>query len=232
MRIGHLMSEALRERVVVLSPWVFVVRRVNSDDLRRVGWAELEGASDAVVARRQADDDRKIEQAKRVASNPKSVAKLEADRTALRQRQAEMELQRMLGSASGQRAWLERCDAYIRACVVSAGRIRLDREPAKGADGDPLPIELFDLADLPSVAEAVDGSDAYTDPMTFVADQSQHDPEQGRVWIHVLSERQRVTLGSTLLQLQGVAPELAAFRALAEHAAPTAQARKGVRRAS
>ncbi len=204
MGLGDLVREASRDRVVAVGPWLFRVRRVNSDDLRRVGWAELEGSAAAREARQQVQDQAAVERARHLggdAQADRKAAMVEADR----RRQAAATFARMTSTPEGERAWVQRCDAYIRACVTHAGRV----------SGDALPdaVTVLELEQVADVAHELEPG-VYLHPARIVLEETEQDLDAtpARVWVHHLTAEQRILLGTVLIRLQSVAGEVRPFR--------------------
>lgn len=204
MGLGDVVRETQRDRVIAVGRWLLRVRRVNSDDLRRVGWAELEGSASAREARQQVQDQAAVDRAQALggeAQADRKRAMLEADR----RRQAAATFDRMTSTPEGQAAWTRRCDAYIRACVVGAGRLRDDIDAG--------PVAVHELEDIPQIAAELDPG-VYLAPARIVPDEADADLDASpaRVWIHVLTAEERILVGTVLIRLQSVAGEVRPFR--------------------
>lgn len=213
--VAKLLVESTRERIVVLGRTLYAVGRVDSDKLARAGWAELEGSSLAKAAL----DEIEAEQAELTAriSGPKQAEQIAGQREAAAKRLREISQNRwkaLVARPEGAESMLARCTAYVCAAVFRAGRL-LDTATV-GTDAGVLP----DTLDPATVAEDLREPDeiargdrpCYLGPIRFVPKQTDEDPEKNVVWVHRLSEEQRLTLGVIVMGLQSAAGEVTSFR--------------------
>lgn len=208
MSIAHEIASQARERYVVLGQRIFAVRRVNSDDLRHVGWAALEGtASVREAQKRMAAEVRELRD--RLNGTPAEQIAAERAKVGARLEQMAVEkLELLEGRPEGRNAFLERCTAYVCAAVCGAGRL-LQRYSGEA-------LVLNDGVDPDQIAEplpdAGDGRIRYLEPVRFVRLEADEDLDAGRIWVHRLTEDDRRSLGLQCIALQSVASEVAPFR--------------------
>lgn len=205
MSLLHDIAQAARApRYVAFGRLVLEVRRVNSLDLARVGYAHLEGSG---AYRAWQDEQREqMELELSGATNPDIP---EADRARIR---GEIEarhprtiydwIQRSPDQLDATSALLERAEAYLCAAVTGVGL--LSDEAIDHVDGDD-PHLFPDSVDRDSLAGP--GGLEVVELVKLDADE---DVEAGRLWVESLlpSEADRVTLGVRLLALQEVRSSL------------------------
>jgi len=224
--VARLIAESAREHYVVLDRTIYAIRRINSDQLRHHGWAELEGASSVKAALEQIDREAE-DLRKRI--DPKRRKKPDDE---LRMKLLELQRSRMLAIYSrpeSAEAQLARCTAYICAAVVGAGRLRDD------VDLKELVVVLPDDADPATLAEDLRLPDeiehgappVYLAPVRFVQDEAAEDLDHAITWVHRLSAIQRSTLGALVIDLQSVAGEVTSFRRAAGAAGGVLEAGEG-----
>ena len=220
--MAAILAAPARPVLISFGRLVYEVRRVNSDDLRRVGYAVLEGESSVRAAEREIKDE-----ARRARKLLRGLSG-EAKTTEARRIEGELEekeekrLELMLESPQRQVALLERSAAYICAAIVGAGRL-LDgvASPDLGTVIDAADPALV-LEDLRSDAEIEAGKPPiYVEPIRYVQEEAEQDPDKGRIWVHALPEGERRILGGAVIVLQGVSREIRPFR-LEPPAAPDA----------
>lgn len=185
-------------RYIALGTAVYRVERVVSDEIRRQGWATLEGASATQEALQRAQDD-----LLRAHDVSRGVDPATLDARSARDQEAEQDRARaviaaMNRDAASQLAFLARCDAYVLAAVSGIGD---PSEPVDGAKVYPRGTVAADVS-----AEVVSAR--------FVRARSEEDVDAGRVWLHHLSEAERRNLGLLIqsVQQEDAAREVAPFR--------------------
>lgn len=222
-RVAAQLVESTGNRLIVVAGMVLEVQRVDSDMLRREGWAALEGASSVREALERIRQEQQAERSA-FAGTPEEVrvARSQHNRE-LAEKSARRTLEAMLSRPEGQVEFLRRCTAYLCAAVVRLGVARPDLElpiqdPTVGPfallpPGTPAP----DVAkDLRTEEEAAAGAPpVFLEPGGFVRLREQEDAAAGRVWAHRLSEAQRMAVGSAILSLQSVAVSVRPFRGAA-----------------
>lgn len=229
--VARLIAESTRERYVVLGRTIYAVRRADSDALRHVGFAALEGAASVReamdrIGAEQADEVKRLNGMpadQRAAAQAEVMARL----TDLGQRR----LQAMVATPSGDAAMLERCTAYLCAAVVGAGMLRADASDfgsvAVLADQVEPSSVAEDLRDEDEIAAGV--APTYLAPIRYVRSQAEEDLDAGRVWVQTLSIEQRSALGMVVIGLQSVASEVTPFRRAAGAAGGDLEAGNEVR---
>ena len=200
-------------KLIAWGDLVYRVRRVDSDDLRRVGFAALEGS--ASVREAETELRRLQREARaRISKLTPEEAIVELEKAAAREAEiAEQRLVAVLGRPEGQTALLDRYDAYICAAITGAGRLLATTErrpPGVVVDADDPAKVLEDLRDQEEIEAGKEP--VYIEAIRFSQREAEHDPDRGVVWIHALSEDQRRLLGAAIGILQSVTGALVPFR--------------------
>lgn len=193
--LAHLQAAASEPWYAIVDRAIYRFERVCSDDLRRVGYAHLEGSIAAAIAQEEAAQPLREQIATAgLATEADRAARLEA----LRQRDEERRARRTreaLQSEAGAAAALERATAYVCAAVTGGcllpgdapaephGSVRVTRELPAGAE-----VEAFRF--VPRREGAAGAS----------------------VWVHTLSAGRRLALGNAIVAALDVAPEVLPFR--------------------
>jgi hypothetical protein len=212
-KMAAILAAPARPVLISFGRLVYEVRRVNSDDLRRVGYAVLEGAASVRAAEKEIKEESRKARALLKATPAEELAEQEA---LAEERLAEISIRRfeaLTATPQSQVALLERCGAYICAAVVGAGRLREEVEtPDLGvvvAADDPATV----LEDLRSDAEIEAGKPPiYVERISYVRLEAEQNIDAGRIWLHALPEDDRSLLGSAIILLQSVSREVTPFR--------------------
>lgn len=211
--MAALLAAPARPVLISFGRLVYEVKRVNSDDLRRVGYAVLEGAASVKQAEAEIKQESKRARALLKATPAEELA--EQQRLA-DERLEELSMRRLesiTATPQSQVALLERCGAYICAAIVGAGRLRAEVEtPDLGvvvSADDPAEV----LEDLRSEEEIEAGKPPiYVERISYVRLEAEQNIEAGRIWLHALPEDDRSLLGSAIILLQSVSREVTPFR--------------------
>lgn len=214
-RITEALAAAGHARYVVVGRAMFAVRRIDTDELRQVGFAQLEGSSAAKQAEAQIADERRQGEALIRAMTPGEAREAEAKHIG---RLRELQVSRfrsMIATPDGDRAFMRRCNAYICASVTRVGTLLegvvLPDRTLIPDDEDPAGF----AEDARSEAEVQAGAPpVYSEPIQFVQDEADHKPSEGRLWVHLLSVSDRFTLGQAIMDMQtaSVVREVLPFR--------------------
>lgn len=228
-RIALALAAATDRHLVVLGDLVLEVERVNSDQLRRHGWSELEGSSSAREALALVRQEKMAAREAASGNAPEvSAARLEHHRTTVAA-QSQKAFAALTARPEGQVAFVSRCTAYVCAMVVRAGFAKegdlpgvkvtkaVGRLGVLPAGTDPATVTFFKEGEQP------------LETMRYVQDRSKENPAEGVLWVHRLTEEQRTALGLVLIGLQSVAPEVTPFRVATGGAPADPPAREGVR---
>lgn len=200
------LSEILKPRLVRQGDLVFRIERVDSTQLRRHGYATLEGSTAAqeAIAAAQA---KYLREADESAGIPlATIEEREAHNRRLLSERNAAHLMALNRDAAGQVAFLARCDAYLLAAVSGVGTA-LEEVPSD-ADAVRPDLEMYDRdTDAAEVAEEIRDC-------RLVQSRAAHDTDRGAIWIGVLSESQRRELGMVVMAIQNeeAAREVAPFR--------------------
>lgn len=214
-KLAAAIAATTKPRLIAWGDLVYRVIRVDSDDLRRVGFATLEGAASV----REVDVRlREVQRQTRAKVSKLKPEEAEAELAKAKEREAalaEDRLVALLGRAEAQVAVLDRYDAYICSAITGVGRLldTTERHPL----GVVVDVSYEDratvLEDLRDEAEVGAGAEPiYIEQIRFVQSEKDHDPDKGRVWVHSLNEEQRRLLGTAIAVLQSVAGDLVPFR--------------------
>lgn len=173
-----LINEFAREIVcyVSLGQWVWRVRRVNTDTLRRVGHAHLEGSE---AYRRVQEEIARERQEQIVAqSHPDEESRQAAlaRMAEAEQRRSARKLQALVAKPESEAALLDRCDAYLCAAIDAGAVLAQPREGAHRYDEEP-PL-----------------AKGWT-PWVWTRDGEEADDTKGHVPIGFLSTTDRTLLG-------------------------------------
>lgn len=204
-----------KSRLVVLGSLVYRIVRVNSDELRRVGYAGLEGAASVRAVETQLRQHQRELRAKLSGLKGEALEELLKAEAAKEEALLDLRYQRLLERPEGQTAMLERSTAYVCAAVRGAGKL-LDTtiRPLDGnvvhCDLDEVASVLADLRDEAQIAAGV--APIYLEDLRFVTSEADHNPEKGRVWVHALPEAARRVLGQAIADLQSITADLEPFR--------------------
>lgn len=200
------LSAAASDRFyVTLDATVFRFRRVVTDDLRRTGYAHLEGSGAAQRANAEANAARREEIAI-LQANAKTPEEREKTLAALREHDARVANERMkavLSTPEGERAFLDRMTAYMVAAVDGCGLL-------EGGAQDGVPRVSEDCPD----GVVIEACKLVTDERSADAE-----AEVPRVWVQVFGERRRIVIGSAIQQALDAAAEVLPFRVQRGHAA-------------
>lgn len=176
-------EEFSRETIcfVALGRWVWRCRRVNTDQLRRVGHAHLEGSEAYRRVQEEIARERKEQIVAHSHTDPEARAAALAKMAEAERTRALAKLHAMTSKPESEEALLERCDAYLRASVDAGAQLAT---PVAGA-------QRYD--DEPELA-------AGWTPWTWVGADEPEDREAGHVAIGRLPPSERILLG---LAVQG-----------------------------
>lgn len=211
MGIRQSAARAALDRVILSGPWALQVRRIRSEDLFAVGWAELEGSPSARQARKEAEKRAKIERLRTQEQRDKQ-AELAANQEDLELSNA---MDRVLSTAESAAAHVRRTTSYLLAGVVAMGELRE-------------PVTELRIVDLDEAKGLVD-EEGMT-PCTLVEDHGRMDlaATPARVWLGIFGETDRLTLGTTIMGLNNVAGEVRPFRVGSGAPPPAPPDREGV----
>lgn len=199
-KLGAAMAEEARPRYLVLGRRFFGIERVDTGSLHAVGFAHLEGsgAGRQADAEMQAERDRLAARELEVAGRKgKAADKAREQIAAARANMTNARIRATLDDPDGNRAFRQRCDAYVCAGVARVGAFLPD---ASLPDYTLVPEEMdpatfaVDLRDDPT-----DGDPKFTEELRFVKDKAAADPDHDKVWIGVLTDKERVQLGMSIM---------------------------------
>lgn len=184
--------------VIGRSVWRF--KRVTSDSLRRVGFAALEGSRAARAAAEEAAQAHREYLATFGALTPEDRQRALDGLAERDARDARKRLADMLATEEGEKAYVARCTAYVRAAVTGGGLLPEDQD-----QGPEVRIVLTPPAGVEIEA------------FRIVSDKREatEDGPEPRVWVETIPERQRVQLGLAIQRALDVSPEVLPFRKVA-----------------
>lgn len=233
-KLAQQIAAPAKSRLVVLGSLVYRIVRVNSDELRRVGYAGLEGAASVRAVEAQLRQQQRELRAKLSGLKGEQLEELLKAEAAKEEALLDLRYQRLLERPEGQTAMLERSTAYICAAVRGAGRL-LDTT-IRPLDGNVVHCEqdeagsvLADLRDEAQIAAGV--APIYLEDLRFVPSESDHNPDKGKVWVHALPEAARRVLGQAIADLQAITADLEPFRLRAGASAGSGRAGAEVQQA-
>lgn len=201
-KLAEAMAEEARPRYLVVGRRFFGIERVDTLALHAVGFAHLEGSGAArqADAELQAERERLAAQEREVAGRKgKAADKVREQIAAARKHMYESRIRATMDDPEGNRAFRQRCDAYICAAVARVGALLPDVAlPEYGLIPDGVDPATFavDLRDDPN-----DGAPEYSEDLRFVQDKAAASPKDGTVWIGVLTRKERAELGVSIMNV-------------------------------
>lgn len=211
-KMASILAAPARPQLLAFRGFVYEVQRASSDALSRVGYAVLEGEASVKAAEREIREDlRKLREViKATPPEEREAARERLERQVFEKQVKRLEL--MQAKPEQQIAMLERCNAYICAAVVGAGKLLPEYEDTPIGvieAADPAAV----LVDLRSEEEIAEGKrPSYVEPIRYVQTLAEQDVAKGLIWVRALPEEDREALGSAIISLQGVAKEIKPFR--------------------
>jgi hypothetical protein len=221
-----------RDWFIAVGQRIYVARRVNTDQLRLIGFAALEGSAavktvedQIAIERRKLQDLRGLDGQAREEKAAQMIGTLQA--------LAQQRLQAMTRSPEQQAEYLRRCNAYICASVHRYGAVKpgvalpeFIHVLPDGTDASTVAVDLRDEEEI-----AADAKPIYAEPLRFTEDERQHDPANGVLWVHRIPQQHREALGTAIITLhhQATVGEVLPFRGAPGDRRDVPRSGKGVR---
>jgi hypothetical protein len=215
-RFAQALSNA-GHQLVHISGGIYKLKRVRSADLIEFGHAELVGAADVGEALADIQSAAKID-----AANPDQLEQVKAIQDRNKQVKVQKMMDRVAKNPKMLRGMADRLDAHVCAGVVAAGESVADDLRCGECEKADAQECGHDFEVLPEAAE-------YMEPIRFVMDEADADPDNGVMWVAMLPQTVRTLLAARVMLLTSSSARVRSFRGESSPSAASPQDRQNLR---